>query len=386
MLERSRDNPDPAKFISTYPDKEQPAVWYKLSDDPDAPSRTAWVNFDVKYKGVTLIHRQHATNLGHWKYVDLVWDWPCPGGVCRTPFPPGEYDVEVTLVGTSERRTSKFTVTSSAAVAFPKIEDAGVASGFKSVEPKAAIATSFKADQDVLAVYRAPPTTTPAWMSAVWSYKGKKIDETVVNLVIDEHVKASDGWYWFRMPRTKVEAGEYTVDLAILGSGEKRTLKFTMEGAPAPTAHLQELQLANQTVAAAATPVPNIFSTKFDGFDTIYPDFRVEGTIADNELVTVDWKYKGAILRQDMLTGAALKRVTTAGWVKPTTPSLTSRPDPRTGFPQPVPAGDYECIVTLLSSGESKSVKFTVTKSIGATPTPPAPRPTVTPAATPRPR
>lgn len=378
-------DPDASKFATSVVEKTSPNIWYKLSDDNDAPSHSAWVDIDVKQKGTVIQHKRQVANLGAWRFVTLYWDYGCTGGACRAAFPPGDYDIEATLLGTSEKRTSKFTITPEAGkTPVPvKLDNAGVAPAIINGDPTATFVTSFKADALPRVAYHVTVGQTAGWVTATWSYKGKQIGDVQTNLIVPEQITRPDFWSWFTMPANKFEAGEYTVDLLVTATGEKRTLKFTVEGNPAQTAKLLELHTAPQLTAKGATPVPAIFASKFDGWDTIYPLFLLQGELGTREYADVQWKYNGAVVGEDFIPGSLLKDNTTLGWAKPTNPALTSRPDLRTGFPVPLPAGDYEAVVTLLPSGESKSTKFTVTKVIGATPTPPPARPTPSATGTP---
>ena len=381
----AKTDPDPSKFSTSVVEKSSPNIWYRLSDDNDAPSHSAWVDIDVKQKGTLVQHQRQTANLGAWRFVTLYWDYACTGGACRSAFPPGDYDIEATLLGTSEKRTSKLTITPAdgQTPAPVKLDNAGIAPAIINGNPTSTFVTSIKPEALPRLAYHVTFGETPGWVTATWSYKGKQIGDVQTNLIVPEQANKPDFWSWFTMPANKYEAGEYNVDLLVAATGEKRSLKFNVEAGPAQTAKLIEIHTAPQLTSKGATPVPNIFSSKFDGWDTIYPVFLLQGDLATREHAEIQWKYNGAVVKDDFIPGTILKDSIVLGWATPTTPALTTRPDLRTGFPQPLPAGDYEAVVTLLPSGESKATKFTVSKVIGATPTPAPTRPaaTATPAA-----
>ncbi len=378
----AKTDPDAAKFATSVVEKSSPNIWYKLSDDNDAPSHSAWVDVDVKQNGTVIQHQRQIANLGAWRFVTLYWDYGCTGGACRAAFPPGDYDIEAKLLGTSEKRMLKFTITPEGGKtpAPVKLDNAGIAPAIVNGNPAATFVTSIRADALPRVAYHVTFGDTPGWVTATWSSKSKQIGDVQTNLIVPEQANKPDFWSWFTMPANKYEAGEYNVDLLVTATGEKRSLKFNVEAGPAQAARLLEVHTAPQLTSKGATPVANIFASKFDGWDTIYPVFLLQGDLGTREYAGVQWKYNGTVVREDWIPGSLLKDSTTLGWAAPTNPALTSRPDLRTGFPVPLPAGDYEATVTLLPSGESKATKFMVTKVIGATPTP---APTRAPAAAP---
>jgi hypothetical protein len=370
--------------------------------DPKTFASTFKTTDTTIYAAFKLVSGKGGEVTATWKYNGQVMDVPgttklqvegsrwAALSLKQTPvFKAGEYEVELVLAGTNQSKALKFTVeggsaTGAAATATPSASltatpgartptpssGSGAQRSPTSTASKAKFdqvalirdwntssdpdpknfATTFKSsDKEIDAVFKLT-AGTDARVSAIWKYKGQVLYQGGLLDVLnaDYTIDAKGGrWTALYISATALPAGDYQVDLSIIGTSETRSLKFTVTDSttPVPSAKVKFDQSGLVTGLTSGTdPDPRNFASVFKPSDSkISAAFKLaRDTGTGPEWITATWKYKGDVL------GTASIVVSDTAWhsLFLTEPSF--------------PVGDYQLDLMIPGTGETKQIKFTV--------------------------
>ncbi|HUP72494.1 MAG TPA: hypothetical protein VM282_05555 [Acidimicrobiales bacterium] len=256
-------------------------------------------------------------------------------------FNSGDYQVTLGIVGTAERKTLTFKIAPESTSG--RFDQAGLVKKWdQSVRPDpSTFTTSFlPGDTRVYAVFTLV-AGSPAEVTATWKYNGRELvlgDRPVL-------IVPGGGFGNHSLTQERLPAGDYEVVLAIRGTSQTRSLKFTVNSdAPDDATKFEAAGLTNR-FDPAVEPNPNAFMTTFSPSDKqIFPLFKLTGGTRALTWVTAVFKYEGAVMyqAQDSLV------LEGNGW-RNTVLTLGT-----------TPPGDYEAVLTILKTGETRSLKFSV--------------------------
>lgn len=351
----SNASPDPNSFLTNVKASDTGVgAAVKLTSAADG-----WVTASWKYQGQAMdvdpIIWSVPVPAGQWGYLDLA------AGVASVPV--GSYEVSLKIAGTSEAKSLKFTVGSSTPTA-AKFGTVGLTNTWdpKAVPDAKGFATTFKSSESTIYVVFEFSSGSDGWLRSSWTYQGALIAEATSPL---------DAKHWFEMDiyRTSSQftTGEYEVTLSVVGTSENKSLKFSVAdtsasaATPKPTA-------AGKTVTPQPTGSAPTNNTKFDqtgmlanwdpskttdpkNFTTTFSPSVGEidalfKLTADGE-VTSTWKYQGNVIP---VSGQGSIQVKSGQWGSL---DLTWA----TGV---FPTGDYEVVLGIKGSPETKTITFTV--------------------------
>jgi len=325
--------PDPSKVFTTgfKASDDEIDVAFKLSDGASVDVSAEW-KVDGKWLVLPGALKIRADG-GKWSSFTFTPQ--------STNFNSGDYEVTIGIVGTTERKTLKFKIAPESVGG--RFDQAGLVKKWdKSVRPDpSTFTTSFSpADKIVYATFTLA-SGSPAEVRATWKYNGRELvfgDAPV--LFVD-----GGGFGTHSLSQEAFPAGDYEVVLAISGTSQSRSLKFTVtSNAPADAAKFEAAGLMNR-LDTTVEPNPNAFMTSFRPSDQkIFAIFKVTGGTDALAWVTAVWKYEGAVM-YEALDSIGLKG---NGWFNMVLSLGTT------------PPGDYEAVLTILKTGETKSLKFSV--------------------------
>ena len=351
----SNASPDPNSFLTNVrPSDTGVGAAVKLTSAADG-----WVTASWKYQGQAMdvdpIVWSIPVQGGQWGYLDLA------AGVANVPV--GTYEVSLNIASTSEAKSLKFTVGSST----PTAATIGTVALTNTWDPKAlpdakSFATTFKSsDSKIYAVYEFS-SGSDGWVRSSWTYQGALIAEVMSPL---------DAEHWFEMDLYRTSSqfttGDYEVKLAVIGTSETKSLKFSVEDAtasastPSPTG-------AGKTVTPQPADSAPTNNTKFDQtgmlanwdptkaidpnaftrtFSPTAGEIDVLFTLTAAGEVTSTWKYQGKLIP---VSGQSSVEVTGGQWGSLYLIWATGV----------FPTGDYEVILGIKGSPETKAITFTV--------------------------
>ncbi|HLF79081.1 MAG TPA: hypothetical protein VJB57_16490 [Dehalococcoidia bacterium] len=218
-------DPDPRNFATTFKgsDKEIDAV-FKLTAGTDARVTAIW-----KYKGQVLYQGGLLDVLNADYSIDAKGGRWAALYISAPTLPVGDYQVDLSIVGTTEARSLKFTVTDSSTPvpsARVKLDQAGLVTALTSgtdPDPRN-FATVFKpSDVKIYVAYKLAldAGAGPQWITASWKYKGDLLGTTSA-------VVSDTGWKSLFLTEPSFPVGDYQVDLTLPGTGETKQIKFTV--------------------------------------------------------------------------------------------------------------------------------------------------------------
>jgi len=325
--------PDPSKVFTTSfkTTDDQIDVAFKLSDGAAVDVSAEW-KFDGKWLVLPGALKIRADG-GKWSSFTFT-----PKSAY---FNSGDYEVSLGIVGATERKTLKFKIVPESVGG--KFDQAGLVKKWdQSVRPDpSTFTTSFlPGDKTVYAAFTLAGGS-PAEVTATWKYNGRELvfgDAPVLN--IEGGRFASHYLTLERFP-----AGDYETVLSIKGTSQSKSLKFTVpSNAPADATKFEAAGLVNR-FDPAVEPSPGAFTTAFKPTDQkIFAVFKLAGGTDALTWVTAVWKYQGAVM-YEALDSLALEGT---GWYNSVLSLGTT------------PPGDYEAVLTILKTGETKTLKFTV--------------------------
>lgn len=331
-----RSTPDPSRaFATTFrsSDKEIDAT-FKLAQGVSGEVTSAW-----KYKGEWVVLPgvlKTQAKAGEWTSFTFTPRKDTAG------FDAGEYEVILAAPGSAETKSLKFTVTAASSSA--RFDQAGLVKKWDpNVRPDpSTFTTSFLAnDGRVHAVFRLPDGSAGD-VSSTWKYGGQLLpfgDAPTIQL---------DGGRWgtLYLGAPEFPAGDYEVSVAINGTNESRSLRFRVgaAGATLPKPKLEQAGLVARV--PNTTPDPSAFVTTFKPTDqTIYALFKLSSGPGSVAWVSAVWKYQG----QAILASMASSPIKLGDWDQA-----------RLTMESPFPRGDYELVLSVVGTDETKSLKFTI--------------------------
>jgi hypothetical protein len=204
--------PDPSTFVTSFaPTDGNVYAVFRMNSGTTAEVTATW-----KHAGKVLEFGELARlRLEGGRWGTLYMNAPT--------FPSGDYEVVLTLTGSSESRTLNFTV-GSAPAARPKFEQVGLLAGAPSTVPNPAnFITALKpTDQTAAAVFKLTPGSELVWVTAQWKYLGAPIYLGARSTPVQ-----AGAWDYITLePGGGFPPGEYESLVSIPGSEEPRSLKF----------------------------------------------------------------------------------------------------------------------------------------------------------------
>jgi hypothetical protein len=209
--------PDPDTFTTSFlPDDGEVYAVFQLADGDGGQVESVW-----KYEGDELVFEdQPRIQLegGDWGVLFLS----------APEFPPGDYESIISLTGTDETESLRFTVAADGATpASPQIEEAGRVSSIAQAPAAGDFKDTFStSDTTVYAVFMlSDEGDAVVWISAAWTYEGLPILAASTAGVVETGI-------WLPANLTfdaGLPPGEYEVVLTVLGTGANETLSFTVE-------------------------------------------------------------------------------------------------------------------------------------------------------------
>ncbi len=325
--------PDPSRVFTTSfkTTDDEIDVAFKLSDGAAADVSAEW-KVDGKWLVLPGALKLRAEG-GKWSSFTFTPK--------STYFNSGDYEVALGIVGATERKTLKFKIVPESVGG--KFDQAGLVKKWdQSVRPEpSTFTTSFlPSDKTVYAAFTLA-AGSPAEVTATWKYNGRELvfgDVPVLN--VEGGRFASHYLTLERYP-----AGDYEAVLSISGTSQSKSLKFTVtSNAPADATKFEAAGLINR-LDPGVEPNPNAFATSFKPSDQkIFAVFKLAGGTDALTWVTAVWKYEGAVM-YEALDSMALEG---SGWYNSVLSLGTT------------PPGDYEAVITILKTGETKTLKFSV--------------------------
>lgn len=325
--------PDPSRVFTTNfkTSDDEIDVAFKLSDGAAAEVSAEW-KVDGKWLVLPGALKIRADG-GEWSSFSFTPK--------STHFNSGDYEVALGIVGATERKTLKFKIIPESVGG--RFDQAGLVKKWdQSVRPDpSTFTTSFlPGDKTVYAAFTLA-AGSPAEITATWKYNGREL------VFGDVPVLYVDGGRFgsHYLTHEQLPAGEYEAVLSISGTSQSRSLRFTVtSNAPADATKFEAAGLMDR-LDTTVDPNPNAFMTSFRPSDqNIFALFKLTGGTDALCWVTAVWKYEGAVM-YEAVHSIGLEG---NGWYN-TVLSLGT-----------TPPGDYEAVLTILKTGETKSLKFSV--------------------------
>ena len=329
----SSSQPDPSRVFTTNfkTSDDQIDVAFKLSDGAAVEVSAEW-KIDGKWLVLPGALKIKADG-GKWSSFTFTPN--------VTNFNSGDYEVTLGIVGATERRTLTFKIIPESVGG--RFDQAGLAKKWdQSVRPDpSTFTTSFlPGDKAVYAAFTLA-AGSPAEVKATWKYSGRELVFGDAPVLLVE----GGGFGTHSLSQVAFPAGDYEVVLAISGTSQLKSLRFTVtSNAPADATKFEAAGLMNR-LDTTVEPNPNAFVTSFRPSDQrIFALFKLTGGTDALAWVTAVWKYEGAVM-YEALESIVLKG---NGWYNSELNLGTT------------PPGDYEAVLTILKTGETKSLKFSV--------------------------
>jgi hypothetical protein len=216
--------PDSKSFVTTFTsaDKEIDAV-FKLANDGKVSGQ--W-----KFKGQPIFQSGSLEAMN----ADLLMDakagrWQSLY-ITSPVFPAGDYEVDLSVIGGSDAKAMKFSVTDSVTPvpsAKVKLDQTGLTTtypGGSGPDPKS-FATTFKPSDGKIYLFMKPALDSgaaPTWISAAWKYKGDLLG-------VQSFVVSDTSWKALLLEEPSFPTGDYEVDVSVLGTSETVQLKFSVK-------------------------------------------------------------------------------------------------------------------------------------------------------------
>jgi hypothetical protein len=257
-------------------------------------------------------------------------------------FNSGEYEVTLGISGTTEKKPLKFRIAPESTGA--KFNQAGLVKVWnESTRPDpSTFTTSFlPTDRTVYAAFTLA-SGSPGEVRATWKYAGREL--IFGNPPVVQVQGGGSGAH--HLTTEQLPAGDYEATLAVAGTSETRPLRFSVaSNAPADATRFEGATGLTNRLDTSVEPNPSTFTTSFSTTDRrIYALFKLTGGTDALTWVTAVWKYNGS----PFYDGSDSIVVKGDGWWHSLLDLGTT------------PVGDYEVILTVLRTGESKSLKFSV--------------------------